>query len=114
MSAGDHLTALNTGDGSVAWAYASAAGSMSSSPAVTKDGARVLVGNYDGSVHAVHASNGSLDWRFVAANGTGVVETRPSVSADGAMVFLGSNDGSLYALRTGTGEQAWTFSQVGD
>ena len=76
---------------------------FTSSPAVV--GNTVYFGSGDGSVYAVDARNGVLQWKFATKD---VVHASPAVV--GGMVFVGSFDGNLYALDAATGQQKWMFA----
>jgi len=68
-------------------------------------GNTVYFGSGDGSVYAVDARNGVLQWKFATKD---VVHASPAVV--GGMVFVGSFDGNLYALDAATGQQKWMFA----
>jgi outer membrane protein assembly factor BamB len=66
-----------------------------SRPAVT-DGT-VYIGSEDGSVYALNASTGQVQWSHPTG---GSVLGSPSVTA--GSVYIGSGDGSVYALNAVT------------
>ncbi len=80
---------------------------FTSSPAVVNG--RVFFGSGDGSVYAVDAATGLLQWKFPTKD---VVHSSPAVA--GGMVFIGSWDGNLYAIDAETGQQKWVFESGQD
>lgn len=60
VGAGKKVVVLEPENGALRWAYASAAGGLSSPPAVSSDGATVFVGTYDSAVLAIQ--DGKLLW----------------------------------------------------
>ena len=79
---------------------------FTSSPAVARG--KVYFGSGDGSVYAVDAATGTLQWKFQTRD---VVHASPAVS--GGLVVVGSWDSALYALDADTGQPRWTF-QAGE
>ena len=73
-----------------------------SSPLVAQGA--VFFGSGDGNVYSLHASDGSLNWKFHTND---VVHASP-VIADGKL-YIGSWDSYFYALDTATGRQLWRF-----
>ncbi len=71
-----------------------------SSPA--SDGERIIFGSDDGSVYAVGADDGALQW---SAKTGGTIVASPSVAL--GKVFVGSLDKTFYAFDARTGERAW-------
>ncbi len=67
-------------------------------------------GLHSGSLHAVDAATGDLEWSFTEPNAP--VTSSPTV-ADG-IVYVGegyhSRDGDLYAVDAETGDLEWTFT----
>jgi outer membrane protein assembly factor BamB len=88
------------------WKFATQ-GSVSSSPALSPDGATVFVGSDDKNLYAIDTASGSLRWKFATQN---IVRSSPALSPDGATVFVGSDDKNLYAIDTGSGALRWKFS----
>lgn len=70
----------------------------------TAAGGYFFVGNTDGTVSCVDASDGIVEWTFATG---GAVIVSPSV-ADGR-VYAGSLDGNVYALEATTGRLLWRF-----
>jgi eukaryotic-like serine/threonine-protein kinase len=64
----------------------------------------VYFGSGDGSVYALNAASGTLNWKFKTGD---VVHASPAI-ADGA-VFIGSWDSYFYALDAATGREKWKF-----
>ena len=77
-----------------------------SSPLVAQGA--VFFGSGDGNVYSLHASDGSLNWKFHTND---VVHASP-VIADGKL-YIGSWDSYFYALDAATGRQLWRF-KTGD
>jgi outer membrane protein assembly factor BamB len=75
---------------------------FTSSPAVA--GGKVYFGSGDGSVYAVDAKSGILQWKFATGD---VVHSSPAVV--NGIVYIGSWDSVLYALDAETGVARWTF-----
>ena len=73
-----------------------------SSPLVAQGA--VFFGSGDGNVYSLHASDGSLNWKFHTND---VVHASP-VIADGRL-YIGSWDSYFYALDAATGRQLWRF-----
>jgi len=75
---------------------------FTSSPAVANG--KVYFGSGDGSVYAVDAETGLLQWKFPTE---GVVHASPSVV--NGVVYIGSFDSRLYAIDAETGVERWSF-----
>ncbi len=75
------------------------------------DGDKVYVTSSDGSVLALHATDGFKEWEFPSVGTVGRIWSAPAV--DGDTVFVGSFDKNLYALDAQTGEKKWEFSTGG-
>jgi outer membrane protein assembly factor BamB len=80
---------------------------FTSSPAVANG--KVYFGGGDGSVYAVDASTGLLQWKFGTKD---VVHASPAVV--GNTVYIGSWDSYLYALDAATGQEKWSFKSGED
>ena len=93
------------GNPRVEWTYETPA-TIPRGPAVA-DGT-VFVGNTDGTVHAVNASDGNEEWTFDAEDLVGT----PAV-ADGT-VYAASFTGKLHALDASSGSENWTFGPETD
>ena len=104
------LSAINTADGSVKWAFDTGSWITSSSPKLSPDGAVVFVGSGDKSLYAVNTTDGSKKWAFPTGSGT---QSSPALSSDGAMVYVSVWTGKLYAINTEDGSAKWTFD-MGD
>lgn len=90
-------------DGGAVW-QESSPGTVAASPVLTTDG-KVIVGGFDGFVHAYDAATGTALWSTA---------TRDHVYASAALlpdgtVVVPSADGTLYALDAKTGAVKWTF-----
>lgn len=75
---------------------------FTSSPAVANG--KVFFGSGDGSVYAVDAKSGVLQWKFATQD---VVHASPAVA--NGVVYIGSWDGHVYAIDAETGQQKWIF-----
>ena len=67
-------------------------------------GGLIFVGDRNGAVHALDATDGSTKWQTYTG---GAVYFPPAV-ADGR-VFVGSADGRVYAFEAATGRALWSF-----
>jgi outer membrane protein assembly factor BamB len=107
----DHsLYAFNAADGSKKWSYETGAW-VSSSPAVSSDGATVFVGSSDDKLYAINTADGTKKWEFLTGDN---VSTTPTLSSDGATVFVGSDDDKFYAFNTADGSKKWEFLTGGN
>jgi outer membrane protein assembly factor BamB len=86
---------------------ASTPGTNAASPMIA--GGRVLVGGFDGFLHAYEQKEGAEEWAFAARDH---LYASPALGADGAIVQA-STDGSVYAIDAATGAVKWTF-EVGE
>jgi PGF-CTERM protein len=102
---GSTPVAAQSSGGDIDWEFDTGA-AVHSSPTVV--GSFVYVGNDDGSVYALNASNAYERWEFET---NGSVRSSPLV-VDG-LVFVGSNDNSLYGIDAESGEEVWTFETGG-
>jgi eukaryotic-like serine/threonine-protein kinase len=103
----DHLRALHGANGSMLWS-AHLGRSVESSPCLTPDGSRVVVGSDNGSVYWVDAETGNVTWRIHVTT-SGVVDSSPVVSAEG-VVFVGAYPGNLYALTNISLNPVWNYT----
>jgi hypothetical protein len=85
------VQALNTKDGSVAWAFDTKI-NVFSSPSVAAG--VVYAGAWDGVMHALDESSGKELWSFTTL-GRRIFS---SVAVEGAHVYFGGDDGGIYAL----------------
>jgi polyvinyl alcohol dehydrogenase (cytochrome) len=72
-----------------------------STPAVV--GGLVYVGDWEGNVHALYASDGSTYWETAASEGS--IDASPLVLDD--RVFVGDSAGDFFALDAKSGEEIW-------
>jgi outer membrane protein assembly factor BamB len=100
------LNAKNVKNLGVKWTYTT--GGSVSSPPVVVDGV-VYVGSSDGSVYALYASTGALQWSY--ATGGGI--TYSSAAVANGVVYVGSTDGNVYALDAKTGAKQWSYTTGG-
>jgi outer membrane protein assembly factor BamB len=89
-------------DGSSLWT-ASITGTIAASPLFAEG--RVIVGGFDGYVHAYAAADGTLLWTFQARDHIYASAAR---QPDGTIV-VPSTDGTVYGLDPATGTPRWTF-----
>jgi len=95
--------AINSGDGSQKWSFATGA-LVQSSPAIGADGT-VFIGSYDNNIYALNP-DGSMKWSFNTGDG---VYSSPAIGADGT-IYVGSRGGRVYALNSSCGglaESPW-------
>jgi outer membrane protein assembly factor BamB len=73
----------------------------------------LYVGSADGSLYALHTSNGSIAWKF----GTGgPITSSPAVftQKNGTLtIYIGSGDTNVYAVRASDGHRLWAFKTGG-
>jgi polyvinyl alcohol dehydrogenase (cytochrome) len=77
-------------DASVAWAQPTIAGG------------RLFVGSQNGTVYALDAQTGCIQWTFDAAGGV-----RTAIAVAPPMVFFGDTAANAYALNAETGQPVW-------
>jgi outer membrane protein assembly factor BamB len=82
-------------------------GPVASSPAVSDDGRMVVVGSFDGYVHAYDTAYGTPLWKFAARDH---IYSSPAIGADGT-IYVGSADGTMYAIRP-DGTLGWAFDTL--
>jgi outer membrane protein assembly factor BamB len=92
-----------TKDGTAIWS-ASTPGTNAASPVLTPDG-KVILGGFDGFVHAYAAADGTPLWSTATRDH---VYASPATLADGT-VIQPSADGTVYALDPATGDVIWAF-----
>jgi outer membrane protein assembly factor BamB len=90
-------------DGTTLW-ETSTPGTIAASPVLTHDGA-VVMGGFDGFVHAYAAADGTPLWSTATRDH---VYASPALLSDGSVVQP-SADGTVYALDPTTGAVRWTF-----
>ena len=93
-------------DGTLRW-WALTLGPVASSPAVSDDGAMVVVGSFDGYVHAFDAATGKALWNFAARDH---IYASPAIGPDGK-IYVGSADGTMYAIKP-DGTLAWAYDTL--
>mgnify|MGYP006430252471 CR=1 FL=1 len=96
------LYALNKETGAKRWQTELGTTIVDNTPAVV-DGT-AYVGDGDGVVHALDASDGTERWRYRADD---EVTTAPAVAS--GTVYIGSWDESVYALDAADGAEHWVF-----
>lgn len=90
--------------GKETWRY-SAGGALASTPVISGGtNGLVLVGGFDGVLHAVDLASGQERWTFKASNW---VWSSPLV--DGGRAYFGDFDGKLYAIDVSSGKEAWSL-----
>ena len=75
-------------------------GATETSPIVV--GNRIYIGDYDGVVYCLRASDGHTIWTFHADG-----DVKGAIASDRGHVFFGAYDGRLYALRASDGKLLW-------
>ncbi len=83
--------------GAARWAYTGATGMITSSPALSADGATVYFGGTDSRLHAVNTTDGTPRWTFPL--GGAVNFSSPAVDANG-IIYIGCDNFKLYAVRS--------------
>lgn len=68
---------------------------------------RVFVGSSDHGLYALHADDGSTDWRFETA---AAVQSEPLYDEGENVLYFGSNDGALYKVQAFDGKLLWRFN----
>ena len=96
-AAGAKLWQFTTAGKDVATGWVTAAGAVTSSPAVVTDGAAATLyfGSENGFLFAVSDPTGTLKWRFKT---DGPISSSPAASADGLSIYVGSTDMHMYAV----------------
>jgi outer membrane protein assembly factor BamB len=100
--------ALNAGDGSELWRFAT--DTRIKFGAAEISAGTVFLGDNSGAVHAVDASSGTERWTF-QADSTAPIGGLPSM-ADGVL-YVGGDQSTLYAIDVATGERRWQL-EVGE
>jgi outer membrane protein assembly factor BamB len=86
--------------------WAARTGSGPSSPAVSADGAMVVVGGGDGMIQAFSTDNGAMLWQWTTGD---AVNSTAAFGSDG-MIYIGSDDGALYAMKPDGGAPSWQYA----
>ncbi len=102
---GDNLFAVRL-DGTPAWS-SSAPGSIAASPLLTANGL-VVVGGFDGYVHAYTAKTGAQAWSHPTRDH---VYASAAELSDGTLI-VPSCDGTIYALDPADGHERWAFDTL--
>ncbi|HVB72399.1 MAG TPA: PQQ-binding-like beta-propeller repeat protein [Ktedonobacteraceae bacterium] len=113
----EHITALNSSDGSVLWSLPIAAADCFArgTPAVL-NGA-IYFGTNNGSVYAVRIIDGKVLWHVGRTGGFDAVPLDISPLIDNGMVFIegkqgpGGQNEALFAMRASDGKLLWSRSQ---
>jgi outer membrane protein assembly factor BamB len=82
-------------------------GPVASSPALSDDGETLVVGSFDGYVHAFDPASGKQRWKFPARDH---IYASPAIGPDGT-IYVGSADGTMYALNP-DGSLKWQFDTL--
>ena len=105
----NRLYALSPINGEIEWVYDTGA-EIRGSPTVVDGTVYIGTRNANGSVFAVDADDGSVEWRSVDETGPVV----SSLAVVGGTVYAGTTEGVLWALEAGSegdgGTPKWTFS----
>jgi outer membrane protein assembly factor BamB len=99
---GNHLTALNYADGSIAWDdnFNSPVGA----PGVAPSGP-IVCGCDDGTIRAIDPATGNVLWHQTA-----LAEVRGGPGFNGGTVYVPSYDHRLYAFRMTDGHRLWSYT----
>jgi outer membrane protein assembly factor BamB len=82
-------------------------GASETSPLIV--GNRVYVGDAEGSVYCLRATDGKTVWRRQVGG-----SVKGAIAFDRGRLFLGAYDGRLYALRASDGKQIWSAESARD
>jgi outer membrane protein assembly factor BamB len=104
--AGSGLVALRAVDGSVAW-QARDGGDVSAP--VVASGARLYVGEEDGTLRCRDRATGETLWTYKTASAL-----RAPVLVDGERLYVGTTDGRFLCLSTEKGKQQWRWKLGAD
>jgi len=105
--AGRGMTALDLATGKVLWQAAD--GAETTAPPAP-GGARVLVGEGDGTLRSRQRDTGASVWMFQTASALAA----PALFDGQQRVFLGTTDRRIVALRADNGEQVWRWKVGND
>ena len=83
------------------WVFGTA-DKVSSSPAISADGATIYVGSDDARLYAIDSVTHAQRWAFLTG---GPVRSSPAIGADGT-IYVGSYDRYFYAVNAGGGTNA--------
>ncbi len=116
QSFNEHITALHSSDGSVAWSLPVAAndGYSRGTPAVSKG--VIYIATNSGSVYAVSVNDGTVLWHVGRSGGFEAIPLDISPLIDNGIVFVEGKQGpggeklSLFAMRAGDGTLVWSKS----
>ena len=112
---GYNMFSIDVKSGTRKWSF-KAGDVISSPPALSADGATVLIGSGDdilyGDVYAVGTTTGAQKWKFETA--AVILSWSPFFSVDGMLAFIGSADGCLHAVEAAPslGQQTGRAPQV--
>ena len=112
----EHITALRSSDGSVAWRLpiAAAGGFARGIPAIAND--VIYIATNNGSVYAVRMSDGTVLWHVAHSGGFDAIPLDMSPLVDNGVVYVEGKQGpggeylSLFAMRAGDGTLLWSKS----
>jgi outer membrane protein assembly factor BamB len=97
--------AFDASDGTHLWNYTFEHGVYENSPAIG-DGI-VYIGNPDGYLYALNASNGHLTWRTCV----GDIYSSPAITNN--VVYVGTNNNRFYGVNATDGEIIWEYATNG-
>jgi outer membrane protein assembly factor BamB len=103
---GANLWSLDS-DGTTDWRLSTSNGSIAASPMIARNG-EIVVGGFDGYVHAFAADNHEELWTFATRDH---IYASPAELPDGTIVQP-STDGTIYALDPDTGALRWSFDTL--
>lgn len=93
----NRVIALDAATGNVVWSTTPFSAGFTSSPAVSADGTRLYIGGYDGNVHGINTTTGSVAWTFKSGVAKENFDSSPCIGPNGD-VFIGSYTGDVYRL----------------
>src|SRR5205085_2922880 len=95
----DSVVSLNASTGAVNWQYSvpNSAGDTDVGAGIAIDNGLVYADSKNGSVYAIHESDGTYAWSTQIATGVDDVSS-PAISSSRGLLYVGSFDSNLYAL----------------
>jgi len=103
---GNEVYGVYRTNGTEAWQFDRSGSLSDSAPLLV--GEDVIVGSGSGTLYALHAPNGTVDW---TASTDSAITSSPA--ATGGTVFVGANDGEVLAVQADNGSTVWTANVGG-
>jgi len=91
------VVCLDAAAGTEVWSTPKFTAGFTSSPAVSADGTRVYIGGYDGNVHGIDTTSGTVAWTFKTGVTNENFDSSPCIGPNGD-VIIGSYTGDVYRL----------------